>query len=132
MEEARKAQVWYGILGLGILIGLITMYRVFTVGLVLYAKTDILVWTLPISSYIFFSLTSTGLAFVSSIPVVFGIKRYQPIEMRTALLEIAVLLAGFACLFLHLGSPLNTVYFIFSPNPASPISPAAPTCRSCR
>jgi molybdopterin-containing oxidoreductase family membrane subunit len=116
-----KVQLWYGVLGLGILIGLLTAYKVFTVGFVLYAKTDILVWTLPIASYVFFSLTSTGLAFVSSIPVVFGIKRYQPIEKRTALLEIAVLLAGFTCLLLHLGSPWNAVYFVFSPNPASPL-----------
>jgi molybdopterin-containing oxidoreductase family membrane subunit len=116
-----KVKLWYGVLGLGILIGLLTVYKVFTVGFVLYAKTDILVWTLPIAAYVFFSLTSTGLAFVSSIPVVFGIKRYQPIEKRTALLEISVLLAGFTCLFLHLGSPWNAVYFVFSPNPASPL-----------
>ena len=114
--QGIKVQLWYGLLGLGILIGLLTVYKVFTVGFVLYAKTDILVWTLPIASYIFFSLTSTGLAFVSSIPVVFGIKRYQPIEKRTAFLEIAVLLAGLTCLLLHLGSPWNAIYFAFSPN----------------
>jgi molybdopterin-containing oxidoreductase family membrane subunit len=119
--QGIKVKLWYGLLGLGILIGLLTVYKVFTVGFVLYAKTDILVWTLPIASYIFFSLTSTGLAFVTSIPVVFGIKRYQPIEKRTAFLEIAVMLAGLTCLLLHLGSPWNVIYFIFSPNLASPL-----------
>lgn len=119
--KSINIQLWYGLLGLGILIGLLTIYKVFTVGFVLYAKTDILVWTLPVASYIFFSLMSTGLAFVSSIPVVFGIKRYQPIEKRTALLEIAVLLAGFACLLLHLGSPWNAIYFVISPNFSSPM-----------
>ncbi len=117
-----KIQLWYGLLLLGILLGLLTAYRVLIgTGFVLYAKTDILVWTMPIAAYVFFSLTSTGLAFVSSIPVVFGIKRYQPLEKRTAFLEIAVLMASFTCLFLHLGSPWNAVYYLISPNFASPL-----------
>ena len=108
--KAIKIQLWYGLLGLGILLGLLTAYRVLvSPGFVLYAKTDILVWTMPIAAYVFFSLTSSGLAFVSSIPVVFGIKRYQPLEKRTAFLEIAVLFAAFTCLLLHLGSPWNAV-----------------------
>ena len=119
--ESTKIRLWYGLLGLGILLGLITVYRVFTAGFVVYAKTDIMVWTMPIAAYIFFSLTSSGLAFVSSIPMVFGIKRYQPIEKRTTFLEIAVLLAGFTCLLLHLGSPWNAIYFLFSPNFSSPL-----------
>jgi len=119
--KAIKIQLWYGLLGLGILLGLITAYRVFTTGFVLYAKTDILVWTMPIAAYVFFSLTSSGLAFVSSIPVVFGVKRYQALEKRTVFLEIAVLFAAFTCLFLHLGSPWNVYYYLFSPNFASPL-----------
>jgi len=119
---AMKIRLWYGLLGLGILLGLLTAYRVLvSTGFVLYAKTDILVWTMPIAAYVFFSLTSSGLAFVSSIPVVFGIKRYQPLEKRTAFLEIAVLFAAFTCLLLHLGSPWNVVYYLFSPNLASPL-----------
>ena len=120
--KAIKIQLWYGLLALGILLGLLTGYRVLIgTGFVLYAKTDILVWTMPIAAYVFFSLTSTGLAFVSSIPVVFGIKRYQPLEKRTAFLEIAVLAASFTCLLLHLGSPWNVIYYIISPNLASPL-----------
>ena len=117
-----KVQLWYGLLVLGILLGLLTAYRVLiSTGFVLYAKTDILVWTMPIAAYVFFSLTSSGLAFVSSIPVVFGIKRYQPLEKRIAFLEIAVLMAAFTCLLLHLGSPWNIIYYIMSPNLASPL-----------
>lgn len=120
--KAIKIQFWYGLLGLGILLGLITAYRVLIgTGFVLYAKTDILVWTIPIAAYVFFSLTSTGLAFVSSIPVVFNTPRYQPIEKRTVFLEIAVLMAAFTCLLLHLGSPWNAIYFLFSPNFSSPL-----------
>jgi molybdopterin-containing oxidoreductase family membrane subunit len=53
--------------------------------------------------------------------VVFGIKRYQPLEKRIAFLEIAVLVAAFVCLFLHLGSPQKLYYYLFSPNLASPL-----------
>ena len=60
--KAIKIQLWYGLLGLGILLGLLTAYRVFTTGFVLYAKTDILVWTMPIAAYVFFSLTTGSLA----------------------------------------------------------------------
>ena len=117
----KRYHLWIGFLSLGILLGLWTTYKVYTVGFSLYAKTDVLVWTLPLSTYIFFSLTSAGLAFVSSFPVVFGIQRYEVIEKRTVYLEIAVLLGSFVCLLLHLGSPLKIVYVLLSPNPASPL-----------
>jgi len=116
-----KSKIWFGILGVGILLGLWTALRVYTVGFALYAKTDVLVWTLPLSTYIFFSLTSAGLAFVSSIPVVFGVHRYDIIEKRTVYLEIAVLLGSFVCLILHIGSPLKVIYIFLSPNPSSPL-----------
>lgn len=117
----KKQQLWIGLLLLGILLGLWTTFKVYTVGFSLYAKTDVLVWTLPLSTYIFFTLTSSGLAFISSFPVVFGIRRYEVIEKRTVNLEVAVLLGAFVCLLLHLGSPLKVVYILLSPNPASPL-----------
>ena len=116
-----KSKLWIGILFAGILLGLWATFRIYTVGFTVYAKTDVLVWTLPLSTYIFFSLTSAGLAFVSSIPVVFGIKRWEVIEKRTVYLEISVLLASFVCLILHLGSPLQIIYIFLSPNPSSPL-----------
>ncbi len=116
-----KLKIWIGLLGLGILLGLITVYKVYSAGFVLYAKTDVLVWTLPLATYIFFSLTSAGLAFVSSIPTVFGVKRFEIMKKRTMFLEFAVLIGSFVCLIMHLGSPLNLFYYLFSPNPASPL-----------
>ena len=117
----KKYHLWIGLISIGILLGLWTTFKVYTVGFAVYAKTDVLVWTLPLSTYIFFSLTSSGLAFVSSFPVVFGIQRYRVIEKRTVYLEIAVLMGSFVCLLLHLGAPLNVVYILLSPNPASPL-----------
>ncbi|NIQ90329.1 MAG: hypothetical protein GWN93_15400, partial [Deltaproteobacteria bacterium] len=57
--ESTKIRLWYGLLGLGILLGLITVFRVYTTGFVVYAKTDIMVWTMPIAAYVFFSLISS-------------------------------------------------------------------------
>lgn len=116
-----KLRIWIGILGLGILAGLVLVYRVYTEGFVLYAKTDVLVWTMPLSAYIFFSLTSAGLAFVSSIPIVLGLKRFEAIEKRSIYLEFSVLMGSFVCLILHLGSPLKVIYLLLSPNMTSPL-----------
>ena len=116
-----KSRLWLGLLCIGIVLGLWATFKVYTVGFVVYAKTDVLVWTLPLSTYIFLSLTSAGLAFVSSIPVVFGFKRYEAIEKRALYLEIAVLIGSFVCLILHLGSPLAVIYIFLSPNPSSPL-----------
>lgn len=114
-------KIWFSLLGAGIIAGLVTVYQVYSVGFVIYAKTDVLVWTLPLASYIFLSLTSSGLAFVSSLPLVFGLKRYAAIEKRVLFLELSVLIASFICLIMHLGSPLNVIWLLFSPNPASPL-----------
>ena len=108
----NKFYLWIGLISVGILLGLWTTFKVYTVGFTVYAKTDVLVWTLPLSTYIFFSLTSAGLAFVSSFPVVFGIQRYEVIEKRTVYLEIAVLMGSFVCLLLHLGAPLSVVMVV--------------------
>lgn len=116
-----KLHLWIAFLCLGILGGLITVFRVYTTGFEVYAKTDVLVWTLPLSTYIFLSLTSAGLAFVASIPIVFNIKRFESIKKRTLFLEISVLIGSFVCLILHLGSPLHVIYLLFSPNLASPL-----------
>ncbi len=115
------AKVWFGLLVAGIIAGLVTVYQIYATGFTVYAKTDVLVWTLPLASYIFFSLTSSGLAFVSSLPMVFGLKRYEILEKRILFLEISVLVAAFICLILHLGSPLNVIWLLLSPNLASPL-----------
>jgi len=116
-----KLRIWIGLLVLGILLGFMTVYRAYTEGFVIYSKTDVLVWTLPLSTYIFFSLTSAGLAFVSSIPILLGLKRFETIEKRAIFLELAVLMGSFVCLALHLGSPLNVIYLLLSPNLSSPL-----------
>jgi molybdopterin-containing oxidoreductase family membrane subunit len=119
MEAKRTSPLyigWITALGIAILAGLFTTYRIFTVGHVIYGATNVVFWTLPLAAYIFFALTSTGLAFVASIPLVFGIKRYEPVAKRAVLLAIAVLIAAFISLVLELGSPWNMIKYLTSPN----------------
>ena len=120
MVGARKASPlyigWIAALGIAILAGLFTAYKVVTVGHVIYGATNLLFWTLPLATYMFFALTSTGLTFVASIPLVFGIKRYEPVAKRAVFLAIAALVAAFVSLLLETGSPLNMIKYLTSPN----------------
>lgn len=123
MATTRRASslfvIWMVVLGIAVLAGLYTTYKVLTMGHVLYSANDIVVWTLPLAVYAFFALTSTGLALVASVPLVFKIQQYEPMAKRATLLAIAALLAAFVSMFLELGSPWNLVNFLTSPNPSS-------------
>ena len=110
---------WIVVLGIAVLAGLYTTYKVLTTGHVLYSANDIVVWTLPLAVYAFFVLASTGLALLASIPLTFKVQQYETIAKRATLLAIAALLAAFVSMFLELGSPWNLLNFLTSPNPSS-------------
>lgn len=120
-KTSPKYVVWWVVLGIGILGGLLTAYKVLTQGLSILGANDIVTWTLPISIYVFFALTSTGLTFVASMPLVFGLKQFNSIAKRAILLAIAALFAAFTALSMDLGSISNLVKFITSPNFSSPM-----------
>jgi Ni/Fe-hydrogenase subunit HybB-like protein len=69
-------------------------------------------WGLPVATYVFFVLTSTGLTFVASLAMVFGFTEYYPIAKRCVWLAIATLIAGFASLALELGHPFRMLWAI--------------------
>jgi molybdopterin-containing oxidoreductase family membrane subunit len=70
---------------------------------------------------VYLALTSSGLTILASIPLVFGIKRYELVTKRLLFLAIATLFGGFISIGLELGNVLNMVYILFSPNLSSPI-----------
>ncbi|WP_018952918.1 NrfD/PsrC family molybdoenzyme membrane anchor subunit [Thioalkalivibrio sulfidiphilus] len=70
------------------------------------------VWGLPVSAYVFFVLSSTGLTFVASVAMVFGIKAFYPIAKRCVWLALATLIAGFISLGLEIGHPLRMIWAI--------------------
>ena len=112
---------WLGLLSIAILIGLFAAFKLLTEGHHLFNANDVLIWSLPLGVYIYLALASSGLTLLASIPLVFGVKRYEPFAKRLVFLAIAALLGGFISIGLELGNVLNMVYILFSPNLSSPI-----------
>ncbi|RLD29696.1 MAG: hypothetical protein DRI70_02085 [Bacteroidetes bacterium] len=122
MNSANKINpIWLVVLGLGIVGGLYTTVRLFSEGHILLSANDNIVWTLPIVSYVFFALVSTGIALFATFPVIFNQQVLIPLEKRLTFLAFATLLSAFVSIGLELGAVGNTIYMLLSPNPASPI-----------
>ncbi|MBW1642331.1 MAG: polysulfide reductase NrfD [Deltaproteobacteria bacterium] len=125
MNQAKSLKrlylTWLGLLGIAITIGLIAAFRLLTEGHYLFNSNDVLIWSLPLGVYIFLALTSSGLTLLASLPLVFGVKKYEPFAKRLVFLAIATLLAGFISIGLELGNVFHMIYIIFSPNFSSPI-----------
>ncbi|NYT63144.1 polysulfide reductase NrfD [Alcaligenaceae bacterium] len=81
-----------------------------------------MMWGLPIVTYDFFLLSSTGLVMLSSAWTVFRIEAFEPIARRTLWLAIAALLGAVLGLMIELGSPLKALYLIpFSFQTSAPL-----------
>jgi molybdopterin-containing oxidoreductase family membrane subunit len=113
--------IWLGILAAGILLGLLTAFRLLTEGHVLFNTSDVVIWTLPLGAYVFLALTSSGLTLVSAIPLVFGATAYEPLAKRLVFLAIATLAGAFSAIGLELGALDHMIYLMLSPNLSSPI-----------
>lgn len=113
--------VWLGGLGVALLGGAVAGVFIFVQGHVLFNANDVLIWTLPLAVYIFLALSSSGLTMLSALPLVFGLKKYEPIAKRLVFLAIATLCGGFVAIGLELGTVSNMIYIMLSPNLSSPI-----------
>ncbi|MDP1647090.1 MAG: NrfD/PsrC family molybdoenzyme membrane anchor subunit [Rubrivivax sp.] len=79
-------------------------------------------WGLPVVTYDFFLLSSTGLTMLASAWTVFGLKDFEPIARRAQWLAITALVGGVAALFLELGAPFKALFLIpFSFQTAAPL-----------
>lgn len=79
-------------------------------------------WGLPVVTYDFFLLSSTGLTMLASAWTVFGLKDFEPIARRAQWLAITALVGGVAALFLELGTPFKALFLIpFSFQTAAPL-----------
>lgn len=67
-------------------------------------------WGLPVATYVFFVLMSTGLTLIASFAMVFGFKGYYPVAKRLVWLAAATIIAGFASLALELGHPFRMLW----------------------
>jgi molybdopterin-containing oxidoreductase family membrane subunit len=113
--------VWLGGLGVALLAGVVAAVFILMQGHVLFNANDVLIWTLPLGVYIFLALSSSGLTLLSALPLVFGIKKYEPFAKRLVFLAIATLCGGFVSIGLELGSIFHMIYIMLSPNLSSPI-----------
>ena len=98
--------------GVGLVLGVIAVFAMLTGGHATFNTSSTLVWGLPVSSYLFFTLTSTGLSFVASLAMVFGMKDFYPIAKRCVWGAIITLIAGFISLGLEMGNPLRMLWAI--------------------
>ncbi|MBW2613385.1 MAG: polysulfide reductase NrfD [Deltaproteobacteria bacterium] len=121
--SAKKGlfSIWMAILGIIILIGLFTTYKLFTTGHVLFNTNDVVIWSLPLGVYIYLALASSGLTILAALPLVFGIGKYEPFAKRLVFLAIATLCGAFVSIGLELGNVFHMIYIMFSPNLSSPI-----------
>lgn len=87
-----------------------------------YGVTRQVPWGLLISTYAYFAITSTGLAFIGGLGHAFGVKDFAAMSRRIVLLAFIVLLAGFTQIGMELGHPFRLMYLmVLSPNFNAPI-----------
>ena len=121
--SAKKGlfSTWLTVLGVAVLIGLYTVYKLFAEGHGLFNTNDVILWSLPLGVYIYLALVSSGLALLSALPLVFGIRKYEPFAKRLVFLSVATLCGAFVSIGLELGSIFHVIYYMLSPNFSSPI-----------
>ena len=98
--------------GVGLVLGVIAGMALLRGGHATFNTSSTLVWGLPVSSYVFFVLTSTGLTFVASLAMVFGVKDFYPIAKRCVWGALVTLIIGFISLGLEIGNPLRMLWAI--------------------
>lgn len=112
---------WVTLLSLGILAGLFVAFKLLSGGHDILAANDTIIWTLPIGSYVFFAITSTGMGLLGSLPKLLGVEALNPWARRFTFMAIVTLIGAFVSIGLELGSLTHMIYIMLSPNFSSPI-----------
>lgn len=109
---SRISSLRLGVGVIGLAAGIIAAFSLLTSGHASFNLNSTLVWGLPVSNYVFFVLTSTGLTFVASLAMVFGMKDFYPIAKRCIWAAVVTLAIGFISLGLEIGNPLRMLWVI--------------------
>lgn len=111
---------WMAVIGIGIIIGIWGAVYTLSEGLATWGIGDQVPWGIVTATYVFFVAASAGCVTVS-LGHALGIKGFELVIKRAVFLAIVTLLAGGILIILHIGYPLNLVYFFISPNFGSPL-----------
>lgn len=88
----------------------------------IYNTTRAIPWGLPISTYAFFAITSTGLCLLAAISHLFGGNSIAPLANRMVWLSIITIFSAFFTIGMEIASPWRmAIYNITSPNLSSNI-----------
>lgn len=109
---SRISTLRLGVGAVGLVVGLLAIMGLLTNGHAAFNTSSNLTWGLPVAAYVFFVLTSTGLTFVASLAMVFGMKDFYPITKRCIWAAVATLIVGFISLGLEIGNPLRMLWVI--------------------
>lgn len=109
---SRIANLRWGVGAIGLVIGLVAIAGLLSGGHATFNTSSQLSWGLPVSTYVFFVLTSTGLTFVASLAMVFGMQDFYPIAKRCVWGAVVTLIIGFISLGLEIGNPLRMLWVI--------------------
>ncbi len=109
---SRISTLRLGVGAIGLVIGLIAIAGLLSGGHETFNTSSLLTWGLPVSTYAFFVLTSTGLTFVASLAMVFGMKDFYPLAKRCVWGAVVTLIIGFISLGLEIGNPLRMLWVI--------------------
>ena len=116
--RSRQQLAYFGLLSLGVLIGLASVgYTLFVGREHAYNLSREVPWGILIATYVFFVVSSTGLCLVSSLGDVWGFKAFEIIGRRGHLLAILTLVTGFGTIAMELDHPIRMgLYVLISPN----------------
>jgi Ni/Fe-hydrogenase subunit HybB-like protein len=112
-DSLRRPQILYlALSAIGFAVTfVVVMFVLLAQGHTAFNTTSLgVVWGLPIVTYDYFLLTSTGLAMVASLALLFGLGGFFLIAKRCLWLAIAGLVGGVAVLMLELGYPFRALW----------------------
>ena len=118
LEDSSKLLLPLSIIGL-VVGGFFALQELFVEPV--FASNDGIVWTLPLVTYFLLALTSAGLAVILSCGELIQSEAVLANKRIILSTSIATLVGAFAAIAVELGSILNMVWMILSPNLKSPI-----------
>ncbi len=106
----RNGYLFWAVLAAAILTSGFVLSQTKTIGGAAFNTTNLGVfWGLPIVVYDTFLLASTGLVFIASLSLVFGLREFDPIVKRCIWLALSGLVGAVAVLFMELAYPIRAL-----------------------